>query len=217
MNGERAGLLACDPPYGVRYQGKTRAALTIQNDEPEGLPAFLDAAFSAVSSSLEPGARFYIFSPAGPAGTVFRGAVERAGWQLHQSLVWIKNSIVLGHSDYHYRHEDVLYGWTPGEGRPGRGRHKGTRWYGGNDQGSVLFADRPSRSSDHPTTKPVELLKTMIRNSSRRGDIILDPFARLGTTLIACEQLGRRCFAIEIDPAYCDVIRRRYEEYSRDE
>ncbi len=122
---------------------------------------------------------------------------------------------MLGHSDYHYAHEDILYGWKPGRGRPGRGRHPGTRWYGGNNQSSVFHIDRPARNDEHPTIKPVALIEAMLPNSSRRGDIVLDPFAGSGSTLIACERLGRRCFAVELDPAYCDVIRQRYEEFVR--
>jgi len=150
---------------------------------------------------------------AGPAGTAFRRALEAAGWRLGQGLVWVKDSIVLGHSDYHYQHEDILFGHKPGPGRSGRGRHAGTRWYGGNDQSSVLFADRPKRSADHPTSKPVDLLGRLLRNSTRSGDVVLDPFAGSGSTLIACEQLGRCCVAVELDPRYCDVIRRRYAEF----
>jgi DNA modification methylase len=213
MAGEQAELLVTDPPYGVGYVGKTRDALTIRNDDQEGLPTLLRDAFSAVDTVIAPGGRFYIFSPAGPAGTEFRLAVQEVGWHLHQSLVWVKDSIVLGHSDYHFRHEDLLFGWTPGSGRPGRGRHRGTRWFGDNGQSSVLFADRPKRSAEHPTAKPVGLLEILLGNSSRRGDLVFDPFAGSGSTLIAAERLGRRCCAVEIDPRYCDLIRRRYEGF----
>jgi DNA modification methylase len=194
---EKVELVLTDPPYGVSYTGKTRAELTIRNDGQEGLEPLLMDAFAAINPFLAPAARFYVFAPAGPLGTVFRRSIDTAGWQLHQSLVWVKDAIVLGHSDYHYRHEDILFGRTPGPGRPGRGRRPGSRWYGGNGQGSVFFVDRPRRSLEHPTIKPVELLSRMLRNSTRRGDIVLDPFAGSGSTLIACEQLGRRCYAVE--------------------
>jgi site-specific DNA-methyltransferase (adenine-specific) len=163
---------------------------------------------------LAPSARFYIATPAGPQGTGFRRAVDEVGWRHHQTLVWVKNSLVLGHSDHHYRHEEILYGWTAGDGRPGRGRHAGSRWYGGNGQSSVFFFDRPSASEVHPTVKPVGLIGAMLANSSLRADPVIDLFAGSGSTLIACEQLGRRCFAVELDPGYCDVIRQRYEEQS---
>ena len=213
---ERAEVLLTDPPYGVDYVGKTDRRLRISNDDADGLPGLLADVFDAVDGVLAPSARFYVASPVGPRGTVFRAALDQVGWQFHQELVWVKNSPVLGHSDYLIQHEAFLYGWKPGPGRAGRGRHKGSRWYGDNRQTSVLFFDRPARSDAHPTIKPVALLEAMLRNSSRRGDIVLDPFAGSGSTLIACERLDRRCFAIEIDPAYCDVIRRRYREFIGD-
>jgi DNA modification methylase len=210
---ERAEVLWTDPPYGVDYVGKTREALRIRSDHRDGLEQLLDAAFAAVDVVLAPSARFYVAAPAGPLGLTFREAVVTAGWQLHQSLVWVKQTAVLGHSDYQYRHEDILYGWKAGSGRPGRGRHRGSRWQGDNAQTSVFQIDRPTRSSEHPTMKPVALVEAMLRNSSRRGDVVVDPFAGSGSTLIACEQLGRRCFAVELDPRYCDVIRQRYETH----
>jgi DNA modification methylase len=213
IGSERVELVVTDPPYGVSYMGKTKAGLTIRNDGEDGLESLLTDAFMAISPFLAPAARFYVFSPAGPLGTVFRRSIETAGWQLHQSLVWAKDAFVLGHSDYHYAHEDILYGRTLGPGRPGRGRRAGTRWYGGNGESSVFFVDRPKRSEVHPTMKPVELLCRMLRNSTRRGDVVLDPFAGSGSTLAACEQLGRRCLMVELDPRYCDVVRGRFREF----
>jgi DNA modification methylase len=214
---EKAEVLLTDPPYGVEYEGKTKATLTIRNDTAASLEPLLEKTFAAVDPVLSPGGRVYVFSPAGPLGTTFRLALGQAGWPLRQTLVWVKNSIVLGHSDYHYAHEDLLFGAKPGAGRVGRGRHRGSRWYGGNSESSVLFFDRPTRSELHPTMKPIDLLTRLLRNSSRRGDVVLDPFAGSGSTLIACEQLGRRCFAVEIDPRYCDVIRARYQRYRDDQ
>jgi site-specific DNA-methyltransferase (adenine-specific) len=209
---DEAAVLLTDPPYGVNYVGKTRRALRIRNDDGDGLDRLLVEAFQASDAVLEPCCRFYEFAPAGPQGTRFRLAVEQVGWEFHQALVWVKNAIVLGHSDHHFQHEDILYGWKPGPGRPGRGRHAGSRWYGDNRQSTALFHDRPVQSSEHPTMKPVALLEGMIRNSSRRGEVVFDPFAGSGSTLIACDRLGRRCLAVELDPGYCDVIRRRYQE-----
>ncbi len=211
LAGVRPEVLWTDPPYGVSYVGKTPEALTISNDN-DGAEDLLASTLAAVSPLLAPSARFYIATPAGPQGTGFRRAVEQVGWRHHQTLVWVKNSLVLGHSDHHFQHEEVLYGWTAGNGRPGRGRHQGSRWYGDNAQSSVFFFDRPSASETHPTMKPVRLISAMLANSSLRGDPVLDLFAGSGSTLIACEQLGRRCFAVELDPGYCDVIRARYEE-----
>ncbi len=214
LEGTRAEVFLTDPPYGVDYVGRTRQKLRIRNDTAEGLPGLLAEVFATVDPFLAPSARFYVFAPSGPGETAFRHAVAGAGWRLHQELVWVKNSPVLGHSDYHLQHEPILYGWKPGPGRPGRGRHAGSRWQGNNAQTSVLFFDRPARSAAHPTTKPVALLETLVRNSSRRGDVVLDAFAGSGSSLIACERLGRRCLAVELDPGYCDVIRRRYEEHA---
>jgi DNA modification methylase len=212
LTGERVGALVTDFPWGVSYAGKTADALTIANDDPDGLPEFLAAAFAALDGVLGPRTPFYLFTPSGPAGTEFRLALRAIGWEHRQTLVWCKNTIVLGHSDYHYRHEEVLYGFTAGPGRAGRGTRRG--WFGGNDQASVQFFDRPTSSPDHPTAKPVGLLASLIRNSTRRGDLVLDPFAGSGSTLLACELLGRRCAAVELDRRYADVIRNRYREFA---
>jgi DNA modification methylase len=212
LGGTAAQVLWTDPPYGVDYVGKTSSALTIRNDD-AGAGALLEDALRAADRLLAPAARFYLAAPARSAGTAFRLALERVGWHLHQTLVWVKNAPVLGHSDHHFLHEDILYGWKPGPGRPGRGGHASSRWYGDNSQTSVFFVDRPARSAEHPTMKPVELISRQLVNSSRRGDAVLDPFAGSGSTLIACEQLERRCYAVELDPRYCDVIRERYEGF----
>ncbi len=142
---------------------------------------------------------------------VFARAFIDAGWRLHQTLVWAKDSIVLGHSDYHYQHEPILYGYKLREGRLGRG---GASWYGDNAQSSVLAVDRPKASRDHPTSKPVELVQRCLSNSSRKGSAVYEPFLGSGSTLIACEQFGRRCMGLEIDPRYCDVAVRRWQEFT---
>ena len=188
--------------------------MTIRNDDGNA-SELLAAALHAVDPWLAPSARFYLCAPGGPLGTGFRLALDEVGWHLHQTLVWVKNRFVLGHGDHQLQHEDILYGWKPGPGRPGRGRHNGTRWQGGNTASSVFFVDRPARSEVHPTMKPVALIAAQLQNSSLRGDAVLDLFAGSGSTMIACQQTGRRCFAVELDPAYCDVIRQRYEEYVR--
>lgn len=147
-------------------------------------------------------------------GILFRQAIVEVGWAFHQSLVWVKNTLVLGYSDYHYRHEDVLYGWKPGPGRPGRGSHEGSRWQGGNAEDTVMEIDRQSRSVEHPTMKPVELVARALRNSSIRGQVVFDPFAGSGSTLIAAEQEDRLFRGIEIEPNYCDVILARWEAFT---
>jgi DNA modification methylase len=153
----------------------------------------------------------YCAAPPGPRNATFREAIVAVGWKLHQELVWVKNAMVLGHSDYHYRHEPILYAFKPGSGRVGRGAHEGTRWYGDHSQTTVLEFDKPSRSEEHPTMKPVALVAATLRNSTRAGDPVLDPFSGSGSTLLACEQESRDCYGIEISPAYCDVIAKRWE------
>jgi site-specific DNA-methyltransferase (adenine-specific) len=211
LAGERVAALITDIPWGVSYEGKTAEALTIANDDPETLPGFLAATFAALDTVLGAGVPFYLFVPSGPAGTEFLLALRAVGWLHRQTLIWCKDAFVLGHGDYHQRHESILYGFTPGGGRVGRGTRQG--WYGGNDQSSVLHYDRPKRSPEHPTSKPVELLARLIRNSTRRGDLVLDPFAGSGSTLLACELTGRRCAAADLEPRYADVIRRRHEAF----
>ena len=207
--GEAAECLWTDPPYGVAYVGKTKQALTIENDSGDKGPAVFAAACRI--APLAPCAPFYVTVPAGPRQLDFLLAIRGLGWHLHQELVWVKNTIVLGHSDYHYAHEPILYGYLPGPGRPGRGAHEGTRWYGGNNASSVLAYDRPARSEQHPTMKPVGLVAECLANSTKIGDLVYEPFAGSGSTLIACEQLRRRCYAMEVDPRYAQVTIERWQ------
>jgi site-specific DNA-methyltransferase (adenine-specific) len=208
MSGEVARCLWTDPPYGVSYVGKTADALTIANDDDAGLEGLLSSAFGAVQGVLAPSASFYIAHPAGPLAPIFASVVTGLGWSVRQSLVWVKDQFVLGRSDYHYRHEPILFGYLPGEGRRGRG---GVGWHGDNAQDTVFEVPRPTVSAEHPTMKPVTLIAAMLANSTRRGDLVLDPFGGSGSTLIAGEQLGRPCRLLELDPRYCDVIVRRWE------
>jgi len=208
MQGEQARCLWTDPPYGVAYTGKTKDALTLANDDAAGLEGLLRSAFTQVTDILARGAAFYIAHPAGPLSLVFATVVTELGWKLRQSLVWVKDQFVLGHADYHYRHEPILFGYLPGEGRRGRGS---AGWYGDDAQDSVFEIPRPTASPDHPTSKPVALITAMLANSTRARDVVLDPFGGSGSTLIACEELGRVCRMLELDPRYCDVIVRRWE------
>ncbi len=210
-DGQTASCMWTDPPYGVDYVGKTKDGLTIENDGPDGLAQLLAGSFAAADDALAEGAPIYVAHPAGRLSVVFADAFIAQGWRLHQTLIWAKDTIVLGHSDYHYKHEPLLYGYKPGQGRLGRG---GQGWYGDNAQTSVLEVPRPKSSPDHPTSKPVELLTICLRNSSKREAVVLDPFLGSGSTLIACEQLGRHCYGLEIDPRYCDVIVRRWQEFT---
>lgn len=211
MAGRKAACMWTDPPYGVDYVGKTKDAKRIKNDGAEGLSRLLTAAFTRAVAACEPGAPWYIAHPAGPQAQVFAAAVSSVDMRIHEGLVWLKDAFVLGHSDYHYQHEPILYGYMPGEGRSGRGKHVGSRWYGDNAQTSVFDVPRPKRSEAHPTMKPIELVATALKNSSPLGALVFDPFLGSGSTLMACEQLGRICYGLELDPAYCDVIVARWE------
>jgi DNA modification methylase len=208
LEGERPQLLWTDPPFGVSYIGKTKRKLRIEGDRASGLAALLGAAFGCADEALAPGAALYVAHPAGPGGLIFGSCFVGQGWQLRQTLVWVKDAFVLGRSDYHYRHEPILYGFKPDGGRLGRG---GRGWYGGNAQHSVLELARPRASREHPTMKPPELIAVGLRNSSRREGRVLDPFAGSGSTLVAAEALGRQARLIELDPGYCDVIVERFE------
>lgn len=211
---EKIDVMWTDPPYGVDYVGKTADALTIDNDTKFEAGPLFDAVLDALDEYMKPGARYYVACPVGMVQYEWLQSIIAHGWRYHQKLVWVKSVIVLGHSDYHFRHEDILYGYKPGRGRTGRGAHSGTKWYGGNDKDSVFEVAKPSRSAEHPTMKPIDLILPMLTNSSRRGDNVVDPFGGSGSTLIACEMLGRRCFMSELAPKYCDVIRERYETFT---
>lgn len=211
LDGALADMTWTDPPYGVDYVGKTADKLTIDGDTADGLYDLLLGAFKAMLDGLRPGSPWYLAAPPGPRGTTFRLAVDAAGLNLHQVLVWVKDQFVLGHSDYHYRHEDILYGFTPGPGRSGRGNHEGTRWLGDHASDSVFEVPRPRRSESHPTMKPTALIAAMITNSCPPGGVVFDGFAGSGSTLAAALTVDRRAALIELSPTYCDVIVARWE------
>lgn len=203
LGDEKASMWLTDPPYNVAYTGKTKDSLTIQNDEmdDESFRRFLVSAYSAANFGLKDGASFYIWH-ADSEGFNFRAACREVGWKVRECLVWVKNSMVLGRQDYQWRHEPCLYGWK--EGAP----HS---WFSDRCQTTVLEFDKPQRNGEHPTMKPVELFRYLIGNSTRKRDIVLDSFGGSGTTLIACEESGRRARLIELDPVYCDVIVSRWQ------
>jgi site-specific DNA-methyltransferase (adenine-specific) len=212
LDGDRCHIMWTDPPYGVDYVGKTKQALTIRNDGAGDLPELLAGAFAVATAALRSGAPVYVCHAPGPLATTFAEAFTTAGWSLRQNLVWVKDIMVLGHSDYHYRHEPILYGFTPGgEGRRGRG---GDAWFGDNAQTSVLEVPKPPRSGDHPTMKPVELITRCLANSCPPRGLVFEPFGGSGSTLIAAHQHGAQARVVELDPRYADVICRRYQEHT---
>lgn len=231
-----------DPPYNVAYEGK---AGSIANDDLPGdrYRALLDAAFGACHAVMAGGAPIYV-AHADTEGLTVRTAFAVAGFKLSGCLIWRKDRLVLGRSDYHWAHEPVLYGWKPG------GRHP---WWGGRRQttvaeygapferradgswvlmagdrvlvvsgeaqveasdGTVLEVARPRRAEEHPTMKPVALIERMLRNSCRPGQRVLDPFGGSGSTLMACERLGLQARLIELEPRFCEVIVARWEQYT---
>jgi len=202
MGGEKAAAVMSDPPYGVDYVGKTKDALVVHNDGADGLADLLDRSLGNAFEHCLPGGAWYIAAPPGPPFADFATALGSRGiWR--QTIVWVKDSMVLGRSDYHYRHEAVFYGWKPGAAHKELPDRKQT---------TVWEIPRPKASREHPTMKPVAIYERMINNSTSVGSLILDPFLGSGTTLIAAEQLGRKCYGIEISPAYCDVIVERWEK-----
>ncbi|MGO9178235.1 MAG: DNA methyltransferase [Candidatus Limnocylindrales bacterium] len=198
-------LVFVDPPYGVDYVGKTADALTIANDNlgAAGTRALVAAALRL--APLRPGGAFYVMAPAGPLHLQFLLALADAGLTLRETLIWAKDRFVLGHGDYQYRHEPILYGWREG------GRHL---FRGDRTQDSVWEIPRPTRSELHPTVKPVELVERAIRNSSAPGERVLDLFVGSGTTLIAAERAARTCLAMELDPRYAQVAIERWQAFS---
>ena len=193
-----------DPPYGVEYIGKTGDALAIAHDDSGGLDELLRDAFGIAAAVSKSGAVWYITAPPGPNFRLFASALFRVGvWR--QTLIWVKGGMVLGHSDYHYQHEPILYGWMPGATHKAPPDRKQT---------TVWEFDKPAASREHPTMKPVGLFERAIKNSTARGGVVYDPFLGSGTTLIAAEMTKRRCFGVEIEPQYCDVIVRRWQEYT---
>jgi site-specific DNA-methyltransferase (adenine-specific) len=202
MDGGLADLVLTDPPYGVEYVGKTDQALVIENDGAERLEALLRGSLGGALRVSRPGAVWYVAAPAGPQFGEFADVLtELKVWR--QTLVWVKDSMVLGRSDYHYKHEALFYGWAPGAAHrepPDRTRT------------TVLEFDRPKASREHPTMKPVPLWSELMANSTARGDLVYEPFSGSGTTIVTAEQLGRRCRAVELEPRYVDVAVRRWEQ-----
>ena len=202
MDGKKANLIITDPPYGVSF--KSTIGLTIKNDslKNEEFYKFLLSSFKCMADNMEKGGSAYIFH-ADTSGLVFRKAFIDSGFHLANVCIWVKNSMVLGRSDYQWQHEPILYGFLK------NGRHP---WYAGRNQTTLWKFDRPIKNTIHPNPKPLDLISYPICNSSQENAIILDTFGGSGSTMMACEKTNRICYMMEIDEKYASVILRRAVE-----
>lgn len=203
MDGNLADLYLTDPPYNVAYEGGSKKRTAINNDsmDNDSFRCFLQLVFANAFSSMNSGASFYIWH-ADTEGYNFRGAVSDCDQQIRQCLIWNKDNSMFSRQDYHWKHEPCLYGWKEGAAHS---------WFTDRKQTTVLEFKRPSRSEEHPTMKPVELFEYQIGNSCPPKGIVLDTFLGSGTSIIASERLGMSCYGLELDPHYCDVIVKRWE------
>jgi len=205
MEGKKANLVVTDPPYNIDIQGGTKDKLKIKNDNmsDSDFYNFLLNFYKCTYDVMSDGAAIYVFH-ADTEGINFRSALKNTGFHLSGVCIWVKNSLVLGRSDYHFRHEPILYAFKP------TGTHK---WYTDRKQSTIWNFDRPKKSELHPTTKPLALIAYPIQNSSTVNGIVLDPFGGSGSTIIACEQTDRICNTVELDEKYADVIVKRYIQF----
>lgn len=236
IEGGGIDMIMTDPPYNVAIEGETAEHLTIENDDmdPEIFARFLTDAFRNMGEALKEGGPYYIWY-AGKSAREFTGALEETGMPPKQNLIWVKAHFVLGRQDYQWRHEPCLYGWKEGaahyfisdrtlttvaeetidiDGMTEKEAKELLHRILAETPTDVLRDKKPAASRDHPTMKPVTLLARMIYNSSHQGDTVLDPFGGSGSTMMACEQLHRRCLMMELDPHYCDVIVKRWEDFT---
>ena len=200
MGDTKANLILTDPPYGVSF--KSASGLTIQNDsmKNEEFYTFLLSSFQRMAEHLEKGGSAYVFH-ADTEGLNFRKAFIDAGFHLAGCCIWVKDSLVLGRSDYQWQHEPVLYGFMQ------NGKH---HWYSDRKQTTIWHFDKPKRNANHPTSKPLDLLGYPIGNSTQENGVVIDTFGGSGSTLMACEQMNRICYTMELDEKYASVILRRY-------
>ena len=206
MDGRKANLILTDPPYGVSF--KSSSGLTIQNDsmKDEEFYHFLLDSFKNMADHLEKGGAAYVFH-ADTEGLNFRRAFIDAGFHLAGCCIWVKDSLVLGRSDYQWQHEPVLYGFMQ------NGKHP---WYSDRKQTTIWNFAKPKRNANHPTSKPLDLLGYPIGNSTQENAIVIDTFGGSGSTLMACEQMNRTCCTMELDEKYASVILRRYVDDTGD-
>jgi site-specific DNA-methyltransferase (adenine-specific) len=196
MNGEKADMCHTDPPYNINYEGGSKKREKIANDKLDDFPKFLYDVYTTISTALKKGGAIYIWHASSETHNFIQQFLN-AGFLFKSYIVWNKNNSTFGRSDYHWKHEPCIYGWLDGAS------HK---WYGDRKQTTIWDIDRPTRSDEHPTMKPIALCSKPIINSSKKEDIILDVFLGSGSTMAAAHQLGRKCYGMELDPKYCQVI-----------
>lgn len=239
MGGEQADLMMTDPPYNVNYTSEDGKSIMNDNMSSSEFYQFLLAFYKNSYNVLREGAAYYIFH-ADSETKAFRGALEEAGFKISQCLIWVKNSFNLSRQDYNWKHEPCLYGWKLGKGHyfiedytqdtvlesvrnfKGLGKKELVNIITGLERqleqySTVIREDKPHRSDIHPTMKPLKLLARLILNSSKKGDIIIDPFGGSGSTLMTCEQIDRIARTIEFDPKYADAIVKRYHNFGRED
>ena len=199
LDGHEVDMIFTDPPYNVDYEG---TAGKIKNDkmEDDSFYLFLHEAFNNMFEHTKPGGAIYVCH-ADTEGLNFRNAFKNAGYKLAECLIWVKNALVLGRQDYHWRHEPILYGWKEGAAH---------YFVDDRTQDTIWEYNKPKKNEEHPTMKPLELVGKAISNSSRRHESILDLFGGSGSTMIAADQLDRQSFLMELDERFVDVIVKRY-------
>jgi DNA modification methylase len=235
LNGKKADVIFTDPPYNVAYQGGTKDKLTIENDAMTDaeFDAFMLNAYQAMYANANEGAAIYVCYADSPAMT-FRQTFIEAGFLLKQTLIWVKDNFLLSRQDYNWQHEPILYGWKPGAAHTWYGAFTNSTvqdfdikdfnkmskqelvnlLIGSRETATVVREPRPRKNMEHPTMKPISLVTRLVRNSSTHNQIVLDPFGGSGSTLIAAETLGLIGAIVELDPKYCDVIIKRWENFT---
>jgi DNA modification methylase len=199
MNGVLADMCHTDPPYNIDYEGGSKKREKIANDKLDDFPKFLYDVYTTISTALKKGGAIYVWHASSETHNFIQQFLN-AGFLFKSYIVWNKNNSTFGRSDYHWKHEPCIYGWLDGAS------HK---WCGDRKQTTVWDIERPSRSDEHPTMKPIPLCSKPLENSSVEGDIVLDVFLGSGSTMVASHQLKRKCYGMELDPKYCDVIVKR--------
>lgn len=236
MNGEIADLVVTDPPYNVAIENSQ--GMTIKNDnmEENKFLEFLTKAFHCLNISLKKGGAFYVWF-ASREHINFETALNKNGLEVRQELIWNKNSLILGRQDYQWKHEPCLYGWKDGDShyfiddrkqttviedkKPDIKKMKKEEMqklleeiYSDKTSTTIINEDKPTVNDLHPTMKPIKLIARQVKNSSKVGEKVLDLFGSSGSTIITCEQLDRKCYTMEYDPKYVDVIIKRWEEFT---